>query len=407
MVTSQRQADLPAVAGGVPVRDEFLSFSQPVLSNEEINSVVETLKSGWLTTASRTHEFESLFAEYIGVANTVGLNSCTAGLFLSLKVLDIGPGDEVITTPLTFAASVNVIEHTGAKPVFADIDSLTWCIDPQEIEAKINKQTRAIIPVHLFGYPCDMKSIRELADRNDLRIVQDSAHAIESEFEGRNVAAWGDLACYSFYATKNVTTGEGGMVATDNSEWAEKIRILALHGLDSSAYDRYSSKGKAFYDLKYPGYKFNMPDILASLGLEGMKKIEERNARRVHIWDRYHDELSELPGLEVPLRPGTGIRHARHIFACLIDPNVAGIDRNRMIEALTRENIGTGIHFTPVHHYTFYREKYGYTGNEYPHANRVGLNVFSLPLTPYLADRDIDDVILAVKKILAYYSRIK
>lgn len=407
MITSQRQVDIPAVAGGVPVRDEFLPFSQPILSPEEIESVVETLKSGWLTTASKTRNFESSFAEYVGTQYAVGLNSCTAGLFLSLKTLDVGPGDEVITTPLTFAASVNVIEHVGARPVFVDVDPVTWCIDPAQVEANVSSATKVLMPVHLYGYPCDMASLRAMADSNGLRIVQDCAHAIEGELDGRNLATFGDIACYSFYATKNITTGEGGMIATDNVDWTDKIRTLALHGLDKSAYNRYTSGGNACYDLKYPGYKFNMPDIAAALGLEGLKKITDRHSRREQIWKRYREDLSGLPGLEVPVVPGSGIKHARHLFVCVLNPDEAGIDRNGIIEALTMENIGTGIHFTPVHHFSYYREKYGYKPGEFPVATRVGTNCFSLPLTPYLEDRDVDDAIRAVKKIIGYYSRLK
>ncbi len=407
MVTSQRQVDLPAVAGGNPVRDDFLSFSQPRLTNEEIDSVVDTLKSGWLTTAGKTHRFETDFASYVGSAHAVGLNSCTAGLFLSLKILDIKPGDEVITTPLTFPASVNVIEHLDATPVLADVHPVTGCIDPKEVESKITERTRALIPVHLYGRPCDMEALRSIADRNGFPVVQDCAHAIECELNDRNVATFGDLACYSFYATKNITTGEGGMVVTDNQEWADRIRVLALHGLDKTAYDRYSAGGRTAYDLTVPGYKFNMPDILASLGLEGLKRVDERHLRRVHIWNRYIDGLSGLPGLEFPGEPDLGTRHARHLFACLINPDEAGLDRDSMVDALAQENIGTGIHFTPVHHYSYYRDKYHYGPGDFPNASRIGLNVFSIPLTPYLSDSDVDDVINAVKKIILYFNRLK
>jgi len=404
MITSQPRLDLPAVEGGEPVRDRFLSFSQPRLTEEEIASVVQTLRSGWLTTASRAREFENDFRDYVGTAEAVALNSCTAALFLALRALKVSPGDEVITTPLTFAACVNVIEHCGARPVFADIDPETWCIDPGEVEKRLSKATRAFMPVHLYGMPCDMGSLRSLADEHGLAIVQDCAHAIETEWNGHNVAQCGDLACYSFYATKNVTTGEGGMVATDRKDWADRIRTLALHGLDASAYDRYSSGGRVSYDLTEPGYKFNMPDTAAALGIEGLKRVDERHKRREAIWKRYVGEFDSLPGLTLPPDCPAGSRHARHLFVCALDPELAGIDRDGMIDALSRENIGSGIHYTPVHFYTYYREKYRIPADELPHAAKLGERVFSLPLTPYLTDEEVSDVIRAVRKIVLYFS---
>jgi dTDP-4-amino-4,6-dideoxygalactose transaminase len=404
MIMSQRRVDLPAIAGGDPVRSDFLSFSQPKLSEQEITAVVETLRSGWLTTAGRAREFEDSFRKHANTKHAVALNSCTAGLFLSLKVLNIGPGDEVVTTPLTFPASVNVIEHCGATPVFADVEPVTGNIDPNHVAEKVTSKTRVILPVHLYGRPCDMGALRTIADSRHIQIVQDCAHAIESEWKGRNVATYGDLACYSFYATKNVTTGEGGMVLTDNSAWADHIRILALHGLDKSAYDRYSEGGQASYDLKEPGYKFNRPDTAAALGVEGMKLLEKRYERRVEVWNRYMADLADLPGLGLPEEPSPNMKHARHLFVCTIDPDKAGLDRNEMIDALAKENIGTGIHFTPVHTFTYYREKYGITDDDLPVASEMGRRVFSLPLTPYLSDDDVEDIIRAVRRIILHYS---
>ena len=282
MISSIPRTELPAFLGGVPVRSEFLHFARPVLSKDEISAVVEVLQSGWLTSASRAKEFERAFSSYVGTSHAVAVNSCTAGLFLSLKALGIGPGHEVITTPFTFVATANVIEHVGARPVFVDIDPQTWCIDLAKAKKAITRATRAIIPVHIYGHPCDMDALSSIQSTG-LHVVQDCAHAVESAWHETNLATFGDLACYSFYATKNVTTGEGGMVATNNAEWADRIRVLALHGLDHTAYDRYSAGGKAHYDVKEPGYKFNMPDIAAALGIEGLKLVEERHARREQI----------------------------------------------------------------------------------------------------------------------------
>jgi len=403
MIMSQRRVDLPAIAGGDPVRSDFLSFSQPKLSEQEITAVVETLRSGWLTTAGRAREFEDSFSRHANTRYAVALNSCTAGLFLSLKALNIEPGDEVITTPLTFPASVNVIEHCGATPVFADVEPVTGNVDPNRVAEKVTGKTRVILPVHLYGRPCDMGALRTIADSRHLQIVQDCAHAIESEWKDRKLATYGDFACYSFYATKNVTTGEGGMVLTDNEAWADHIRILALHGLDKSAYDRYSEGGRVSYDLKEPGYKFNMPDTAAALGIEGMKLLNQRFERRVEIWNRYKSGLAGLPGLQLPAESPPGTIHARHLFVCRLDPDKAGIDRDTMIESLAKENIGSGIHFTPVHTFTYYREKYGISDDDLPVASEMGRRVFSLPLTPYLTDDDVEDVIRAVRRIILHF----
>jgi dTDP-4-amino-4,6-dideoxygalactose transaminase len=405
MVASLHGLETPARLGGTPVRPELLHFSRPRLSDAEIASVVETLRSGWLTTAAKAREFEDSFKSYIGLRHAVALNSCTAGLFLSLKALKIGPGDEVITTPLTFAASVNVIEHVGAKPVFADIDPTTWCIDPSRVEKCVTSATRAMIPVHLYGYPCDMDSLRSIAGQNGLKIVQDCAHAIETEWNGRSVGSFGDIACYSFYATKNVTTAEGGMIATDNEAWADRIRVLALHGLDKTAYDRYTSGGKPLYDLLEPGYKFNMPDTAAALGVEGLKLVDQRHRRREEIWRRYCAELSDLPGLTLPPETGPGHRHGRHLFVCALDPRAAGLDRDRMIEYLAAENIGSGVHYTPVHFFKYYRTKYALEPGQFPRASDLGTRVFSLPLTAFLSDKDVDDVIRAVRKIVLFHAK--
>ncbi len=405
MITSEPRVDLPAVLGGEPVRRIFLSFSQPRLSDSEINAVVDTLRSGWLTTGGRAQAFENDFRTFVGTKHAIALNSCTAGLFLSLKVLDVGPGDEVITTPLTFASGVNVIEHLGARPIFADIDPETWCIDPSEVQKRVTRATKALIPVHLYGMPCDMSALASIAAGGGFRIVQDCAHAIEARRDGRSPATYGDLACYSFYATKNVTTGEGGMVATDRDDWADRLRVLALHGLDHSAYDRFSADGKALYDLEEPGYKFNMPDTAAALGVEGLRRVEERLKIRERFWSRYSSELGDLPGLTFQPEPPGGSRHSRHLFVCAVDPSKAGIDRNGMVEALRAENIGTGVHYTPVHEFTYYREKYGISQDDLPIASRIGDRVLSLPLTPFLSDEDIDDVVRAVRRIVLHYSR--
>lgn len=401
---SVKPDNLPAIHGGRPIRNIFLPFSQPKLSDAEVNAVLETLQSGWLTTAGKAKEFENALSAFVGTKYAVALNSCTAGLFLSLKALGIGPGDEVVTTPMTFVATVNVIEHTGATPILVDIDPETWCIDPSRIEAALTPATKAIMPVHYQGMPCDMGAIRSISQDHGIPVIQDCAHAIETEWDGANVGGYGDFACYSFYATKNVTTGEGGMVAANDEHLADRIRILALHGLDKNAYNRYSSGGSPHYDVFEPGYKYNMPDIAAALGIEGLKLIRTRSARRKAIWDKYKAELKDLPGLRLPPEPPPNATHAMHLFVCSLDPNRSGLDRDTMIRNLKAENIGTGIHYVPVHHFTYYRKKYGYSDDALPVASKLGGQVFSLPLTPYLSDEDVDDVIRAVRRIILYYA---
>ncbi len=406
MLASTSRKDLPALAGGMPVRDQFLHLAQPKLSEQEIAAVDDTLRSGWLTTASRTKEFESRFCRYVDSEHAVALNSCTAGLFLSLKILGVGPGDEVITTPLTFAASANVIEHVGAKPVFADIDSDTWCISPSEVSKCVTEATRALMVVHAYGRPCNMDALTQIARDHNLAIIQDCAHAIEAEWRGKKLGSMGDLACYSFYATKNLTTGEGGMVTTRSEEWADRIRVMALHGLNKAAYDRYSEGGQVGYDIEEPGYKFNMPDIMAALGLEGLSLLEDRLKIREKIWDRYMEDLAGLPGLTLPPKPEAETRHARHLFTCAVNPAEAGLDRDTMIAALKAENIGTGIHFIPVHRFSYYRKKYGIEPDKLPKASLLGERIFSLPLNPYLSDDDVSDVIRAVRRVVLYHSRV-
>lgn len=405
MLSSLPRTELPAFLGGSPVRSEFLHFAQPKLSENEIASVVETLRSGWLTTAGKAKQFEESFSKYTGASHAVALNSCTAGMFLSLKVLGIGPGDEVITTPFTFVATSNCIEHTGARPVFVDIDPHTWCIDPALIEKAITPSTKAILPVHIYGNSCDMDALIAITRKHKLAIVQDCAHAIETGWNGQNVGSMGDLACYSFYATKNVTTGEGGMVVTNNADWACHLRVLALHGMDRAAYDRYHSGGKASYDVHEPGYKYNMPDTAAALGIEGLKLIEERHQRREQIWDRYIAELGDLPGLILPPEQVSHTRHARHLFGCSLIPETAGLDRDTMVDSLKAENIGTGIHFTPIHFFDYYKNKYNLHPDDLPNASRLGSQAFSLPLTPFLSNADVADVIRAVRRIILYHNR--
>lgn len=381
-----------------PTRSEFLAFGAPLIGEEEIQEVVATLRSGWLGTGPRTHQFESDFCEYIGCQYAVALNSCTAGLHLALKILGIGPGDEVITTPLTFCSTANVIVHCGATPVFVDIDRETVNIDPNLIKDKITEKTKAIIPVHFAGRPCDMDAIMDIAQRHGLAVVEDAAHAIEAEYKGEKVGNIGDMTCFSFYVTKNLVTGEGGMLTTNNQEWAEKAKILRLHGLSRDAWKRYSEEGSKPYDVLYPGYKYNMMDLQAALGIHQLRRIEDNLVLRGKQWNRYNEAFREIPGIVTPIDQDH-IKHARHLYTILIEPEISGMARNEFIDALKQEKIGASIHFIALHLHSYYAQNYGLKRGDFPNAEYISDRTVSLPFSAKLSEKDVDDVINAVKKL--------
>lgn len=395
-----------ALHGGTPVRAEFLTFGAPLIGEEEIDEVVDTLRSGWIGTGPKVHELESRFASYVGTPHAIALNSCTAGLELALEVVGVGRGDEVITSPITFVATANVIVHRGAVPVFADVDAETMNIDPSDLLRRITPRTKAIIPVHLAGRPCAMKEIIAIARRHGIPVVADAAHAIETRYGGRAAAACADLSVFSFYVTKNLTTAEGGMVTTSNAEWAQELRLRSLHGLSADAWKRYSSDGFEAYDVFYPGRKANMTDLSASLGLHQLTRIEENWQVRDRHWQQYRAGLADLPGVLLPPEdPDPGNRHARHLFVILLDLETITTDRIGFIRALRAENIGCGIHFAPVHLYRYYRETYGFSEGSYPVAEWVGERTLSLPLSAKLTTSDVDDVIAAVRKVAGAFRR--
>ncbi len=395
-----------ALMGGIPVRKEPLIFGTPKISEDEINEVVATLKSGWLSTGPRVFRLEEQYSEYIGAQHAVALNSCTAALTLGLEELGVVPGDEVITTPLTFAATVNVIVHAGATPVFVDIEPDTLNIDADLIESKISERTRAILPVHFAGHPCEMTKITRLAKKYDLLILNDAAHAIESEYEGKKVGCWGDITAYSFYATKNLVTGEGGMAVTDNDDWAENMHIKRLHGISKDAWNRYSSEGGKLYDIIYPGYKFNMMDIQAALGLGQLEKLDRHWEVRKKVVEDYNEAFRETPELIKPVNKGP-IRNGYHLYVLRLKSEELGISREKFIEALKAENICTGVHFLAIHHHSFYQTNYPQPAGSLSHADYASERVFSLPLSANLTDQDVRDVIAAVKKVIAYYREQK
>ncbi len=392
----------PANHGGTPVRKNFLDFSRPVLTDDEKQAVMDVLDSGWLTTGVKSHEFERNFAQYTGVKHAITVNSCTAGLFLILRVLDVKEGDEVITSPNTFPATANVIEHLGAKPIFCDINLSDGNIDADKIIAAISPNTRGIIPVHYAGAPCDMDSIQSIAEQFNLFILGDCAHAVETTWNGKRVGGLGIASSFSFYATKNLTTGEGGMVVTNDDEIYHKVKTLRLHGLSDDAESRYTKNGGFGYDLIAPGYKFNMPDILASLGIAQLSRIGENHQKRVELNAYYRELLNDIDCIKL-LEPVGKNTHAYHLLPILVDFSKLSCEKNEFMSAMKSENIGISQHFKPLHLYSYYRKKYGYSKGDYPNAEKFGDEVITLPFNQYLQRSDIKDVADALLKTTEYY----
>lgn len=379
-------------------RQEFLPYALPLIEDDDIAGVVDSLKSDWITKGPKTLEFEKEFAAYVGAKHAVAVNSCTAALHLALVAAGIGPGDEVITTPFTFAASANVIIHTGATPVFADIDPITMNIDAEQIKAKLTSRTKAIVPVHIAGHPCDMDGILALARQHNLFVLEDAAHAVYTQYKGRMIGSISNATAFSFYATKNLVTGEGGMVTTDDPGLADKIRVLSLHGMSRNAWNRYTASGSWFYEILYPGYKYNMTDIQAALGLSQLAKLERLQAVRRGIAAQYNEAFGNMPELEIPVELDYA-RHAWHLYVLKLNLAKLKIDRNQFIEELKAEKIGTSVHFIPVHLHPYYRDTFGYQPGDFPRAAETFERILSLPLYPRMSDQDRLDVIEAVKRV--------
>jgi len=377
----------------------FLTFGSPLIGEEEIDEVINCLRTGWLGTGPKVKLFEEQFSQHQNSRYAVGLNSCTAALHLSMLALEIGPGDEVITTPLTFCATINSIIHAGATPVLADVDPVSMNIDPASIQEKITEKTKCILPVHFAGRSCDMDSIMKITKEKNLLLVEDCAHAIETEYKNRAAGTFGEFGCFSFYVTKNVVTGEGGMVVTNNKQHADRVKLLALHGMSKDAWNRFSDEGYQHYYVEEAGYKYNMMDIQASIGIHQLKKIEKHWQRRKIIWDFYNEELKDLP----ITRPSTieeNTKHAYHLYTILIDEKRTGISRDEFLNKMQSKNIGTGVHYLSIPEHPYYQRTYGWKPEDYPNAMRIGRQTVSLPLSPKLTNKNIQDVTDTVKNIL-------
>ena len=386
-----------------PVRpkDRFLVFGAPHIGQAEIDEVVNSMQSGWLGTGPKVARFEHDFRQYRQANHAVAVNSCTAALHLSLLAAGLGRGDEVITTPLTFCATVNAIIHAGATPVLADIDPETLNIDPSQVESRITERTRAILPVHFAGRPCDMDRLLSISDRHGLLLIEDCAHAIEATYRGRPTGTFGRFGCFSFYVTKNVVTGEGGMVLADDEADAARIKVLALHGMSKDAWKRFGDQGYQHYQVVDIGYKYNMMDIQAAIGIHQLANVEAHWQRREDLWQRYDRELAGLP-LTLPTPPDASMRHGYHLYTIQVDEVAAGIRRDEALQLYTEHNIGVGVHYLSIPEHPYYQNTYGWRPEDYPHAMAFGRCTISLPLSPKLSDGDATDVIEASHRIFGH-----
>lgn len=381
--------------------DEFIVFGAPDIQSAEIEEVVASLESGWLGTGPKVARFEADFAAYKGVSceQVAALNSCTAGLHVSMIAAGLGAGDEVITTAMTFCATVNAVIHSGATPVLADINAETLNIDPKSIEEKITPRTRAIIPVHFAGRPCEMDAIMAIANKYQLVVIEDCAHAIETEWKGKRAGTFGNFGCFSFYVTKNVATGEGGMVVAKTADDIARIKNLSLHGMTKDAWHRFGDEGYKHYRVVEAGYKYNMMDLQAAIGIHQLERVETNWVRRSEIWNTYQQELKSLP-VGLPADPGRNIRHAYHLYSLTVDESICGISRDAFIEAIGKRQIGVGVHYLSLAEHPFYQEHLGWRVEDYPVAAKFGQNTVSLPLSAKLTDGDVVRIIEAVRDIL-------
>jgi dTDP-4-amino-4,6-dideoxygalactose transaminase len=377
-----------------PAREEFLVFGRPSLGKAEIDEVVDSMESGWIGTGPKVKQFEAMLADYLDVANVRCVSSCTAALMLALKTLGIGPGDEVIVPSMTFIASANAVEHVGATPVFVDSEPGTGLVDLDAVEAAITPRTRALMPVHLAGRPVDMDQLDAIRDRHGLLVVEDAAHAIGTEWKGVRTGGHGNLTAYSFYVTKNITTIEGGALATTDDEIAARVERLALHGLSLGAWQRFSDAGYRHYEVEEPGFKFNMTDVQAAVGLHQLPHLDEWIDARARVWERYDELLADLP-LETPPPPAEGTRHARHLYQVLVGPD-APVSRDELMGSLTQRRIGVGVHYRACHLHPYYRDRYGLAPERFPVSTDISERTLSLPLSPDLTEDDLLDVAAAL-----------
>jgi len=381
------------------MRNSYLVFGQPLIEEAEIEEVIKSLRAAWLGTGPKVATFEKLVTEYKGVKHAIAVNSCTAGLHLGCLVLGIQPGDEVIVPAMTFCATINAVIHAGATPVLVDVERHTFNVDPEEVRRKISRRTKAIVPVHFAGRACNMGALKLLAREHNLRMIEDCAHAIETEYCGQKAGAMGDCGVLSFYSTKNIVTGEGGMLLTNDKEIAARAKILALHGMSQDAWKRFSDDGYKHYDVIEVGFKYNMMDLQAAIGMHQITRVERYWQRRLEIWNRYNSAFADLP-VTIPAPLDKESRHALHLYTVLINEDEAGIARDEFITRLHGRNIGTGVHYRSIPVHPVYQRRFGWRPEDYPNAKAIGQSTVSLPLSAKLSDEDVEDVIEAVRHVL-------
>ncbi len=394
----------PAIEGGKPVRDNFLPYGKQWLDEKEINEVIDTIKSNWITTGPKMRFFEDKFKEYIGSKYAVAVNSGTAALHISTSSIEINSGDEVITTPLTFVASANCVVYRGGTPIFADIKKDTYNINPDEIRKRITSKTKAIIPVHFTGQPCDMDEICEIAEEHNLFIIEDAAHAIDAEYKGKKIGNISDLTVFSFHPVKNMTTAEGGMVTTNNDKLYEKLLMFRTHGISKDAAKRFAKEGGYYYDMQYLGFRYNLSELHASLGIHQLNKIEMFQKRRREIVNIYNRELADFDEITLPYVK-SDIKHSWHLYILQLNLEKLKVDRDYIFRALREENIGVNVHYIPVHYHSYYQNRFGLKKGFLPKVEWLFPRLLTIPLFHKMNDDDVYDVINSLDKVLRYYRK--
>jgi dTDP-4-amino-4,6-dideoxygalactose transaminase len=386
------------------MRAEFLPFHVPDIGEAEVRAVEETLRSGWLTTGPKVKQFEERFARYVGCRHAVAVNSGTAALHLALTAIGVTEGDEVIVPTMTFAATAEVALYLRAWPVLVDCQPDTLNIDPDQLERAISPKTKAIMPVHFGGHPCDLKRILEIARVYNLAVIEDAAHALPACYGERRIGTIGDITCFSFYATKTITTGEGGMATTQNPDWAERMRIMSLHGISKDAWKRYTAEGSWYYEILFPGYKYNLTDMAAAIGIEQLKKCDQFWRQRQYYAELYNEGFKDVPEIATPpLREG--LQHAWHLYVIQLDLERLRIGRREFIELLKQQHMGASVHFIPLHLHPYYRDTFGYRPEDLPNASAAFARIVSLPIYPKMTETDVQDVIEAVRTIIRQHRR--
>jgi len=396
--------DKPAIEGGTPVREDFLPYGVQWLDDKEISEVIDSLKSNWITTGPKMRFFEDKFKSFIGSKYAIAVNSGTAALHISTSSINIQPGDEVITTPFTFVASANCVVYRGGIPIFADIKKDTYNIDPSEIKRKLTPKTKAIIPVHFAGQPCDMDEIIEIANENNLFIIEDAAHAIDAEYKNKKIGNISDLTTFSFHPVKNITTAEGGMVTTNDDELYNKLLMFRTHGISKDAVKRFGKSGDFYYDMQYLGFRYNLSELHASLGIHQLNKLEAFQKRRRKITKIYNQELKNIKEITIPYVK-SDIKHSWHLYVIQVDIDKLKVDRDYIFRALREENIGVNVHYIPVHYHSYYQTKFRLKKGILPNVEMLFPRIITIPLFHKMSDCDAYDVINALEKVIKYYRK--